>query len=59
MKIKTCFGKGRKHCGKRRNCWLPEFSSFPKMFSKGFSVEVVESQDCVVKTLVKKFSMKG
>ena len=21
-KIKTCFGKGRKHCGKRRQCWL-------------------------------------
>ena len=23
----------RKHCGKRRKCWLPAFSSFPAMFS--------------------------
>ena len=23
----------RKHCGKRRKCWLPAFSPFPKMFS--------------------------
>ena len=24
---------GRKHCGKRRKCWLPAFSPFPTMFS--------------------------
>ena len=23
----------RKHCGKRRKCWLPAFSPFPTMFS--------------------------
>ena len=23
----------RKHCGKRRKCWLPAFSHFPTMFS--------------------------
>ena len=29
-------GKDRKHCGKRRECWLPAFSPFSTMFSKGF-----------------------
>ena len=27
---------GKKHCGKRRKCWLPAFSPCPTMFSKGF-----------------------
>ena len=27
--------QGGKHCGKRRKCWLPAFSPFPTMFSKG------------------------
>ena len=27
-KIEICFGKGRKHCEKRRKCWLPAFFSF-------------------------------
>ena len=44
-----CFGKGRKHCGKRRKCWLPAFSPFPTMFSKAFFLRVVKSQDGVVK----------
>ena len=42
------FGKGRKHCGKMRSCWLPAFSPFPTMFSKGFFLRVVKSRDCVV-----------
>ena len=42
------FGNCRKHCGKRRNCWLPAFSPFPTMFSKGFFLRVVKSRDCVV-----------
>ena len=25
-KIEICFGMDRKHCGKRRKCWLPAFS---------------------------------
>ena len=33
----------RKHCGKKRKCWLPAFSPFPTMFSKGFFFRVVES----------------
>ena len=28
QKTKFCFGKGRKHRGKRRKCCLPAFSSF-------------------------------
>ena len=36
-----CFGLGRKHCGKGRKCWLPAFSPFPTMFSKG-----IFSQGC-------------
>ena len=44
------FGKSRKHCGKRRKCWLPAFSPFPTMFSKGFLFRVVKSRDYVVKT---------
>ena len=49
-KIEICFGKGRKHCGKRRKCWLPAFSPFPTMISKGFFLKVVKSWDCVVKS---------
>ena len=37
--MKTCFGKGIKHCGKRRKCWLPAFSPFPTMFSKSLLVQ--------------------
>ena len=35
MMIST-FDRVKKHCGKRRKCWLLAFSSFPIMFSKGF-----------------------
>ena len=37
MKNLNWFGKGRKHCGKRRKCWLPAFSPFPTMFSKALN----------------------
>ena len=30
------FGMGRKHCGKRRKCWLPAFSPFLIMFLKPY-----------------------
>ena len=39
---------GRKHCGKRRKCWLPAFLLFPQCF-KAFFLRVVISQDCAVK----------
>ena len=30
--FEICSGKYRKHCGKRRKCWLPAFPPFPTMF---------------------------
>ena len=30
FKTEIHFGVGRKHCGKRRKCWLPAFSPFPR-----------------------------
>ena len=48
-KMEISFGKGRKQCGKRRKCWLPAFSSFSTMLSKGFLYRVVKSLDCVIK----------
>ena len=49
-KSEIWFGKGRKHCGKRRKCWLPAFSPIPTMFSKSFLPKIVKSRDCVVKS---------
>ena len=37
-KLKICFEKCRKRCGKRRKCCLPAFSPFPTMFSIAPSV---------------------
>ena len=34
---------GRKHCGKRRKCCLPAFSSFPSMFSFALFLGVINS----------------
>ena len=36
--------------GKGDKCWLPAFSLFPSMFSKGFLLRIVKSCDCVVKS---------
>ena len=30
-----------KHCGKRRKCWQPAFSSFPSVFSNLLQREIV------------------
>ena len=49
-KFEICFGKGRRHCGKRRKYWLSAFSPFSAVFSKGFSYRVIKSHDCVVKS---------
>ena len=49
-KLEICFGKEKKHCGKRRKFWLPAFSPFPTMFSKAFFSRYVKSQHCVVKS---------
>ena len=53
-KVELCFRKSRKHCGKRRKCWLPAFSPFPTMFSKALVPRVIKSRDCVVKELIAK-----
>ena len=34
--IEMCFWMDRKQFGKRRKCWLPPSSPFPKMISKAF-----------------------
>ena len=47
----TSYGKGGKHCWERRKCWLPAFSPFPTMFSKGFLYRAMKSHDCVGKSL--------
>ena len=49
--LKFALEKGRKYCGKYRKCWLPTFSLFTTMFSKGFFLRVITSWDCVVKGL--------
>ena len=41
-----CLWLGRKHCGKRRKCWLPEFFLFP-MVSKNFSFRAATTHKCV------------
>ena len=50
LKTENLFGMGGKNCGKRRKSWLPAFSLFPTMFSKGLFFRVVKSLDCVVKS---------
>ena len=50
LKIEILLGMDRKHCVKRRKCWLPAFSPFPAIFSRGFFFRVVKSRDCVVKS---------
>ena len=45
---KLCYGMSRKHCEKRRKCWLPAYSPFLTMFSKVLFFRVDKSRDCVV-----------
>ena len=59
LNIEICNGKGRKHCGKWRKCWLPAFSPFPTMFSKAFCLRVVKSWVCVVKRYLKPTQTKS
>ena len=51
FKAEILFRMGRKQCGIRRKCWLPTFSPFRTMFSRGFIYRVFRSLDCVVKSL--------
>ena len=43
-------GKGENAGYQHRKCWLPAFSPFPTIFSKGLFCRVVKSRDCVVKS---------
>ena len=52
QKLKFALWWGRKHCGKRRKCWLPAFSPFSTIFSNGYFFRVVKSRDCVVKSQI-------
>ena len=56
-KIEICVGKSRKHCGKKRKCWLPACSPFPTMVSKAFFPRGVKSRDGVVKGKLMSFSI--
>ena len=38
--------KGRKHCGKRRNCSLRAISPFPTVFSKDLHCRYVKTRTC-------------
>ena len=53
-RTESCFWKGRKHCWKRRKCWLPAFSPFSAMFSKGFIYRDVKSCDSVLRVNTKR-----
>ena len=46
------FLQNRKHCRKRRKCWLPLFYPFSTMFPKSFFRKVIRSRDGVVKGLL-------
>ena len=41
--------KGRKHCGKRRNCSLRAISPFPTVFSKDLYCRLVKTRACLGK----------
>ena len=49
-KSKRTLGRVENNVGKGENAGYQHFLLFPTMFSKGLSVEVVKSQDCVVKS---------
>ena len=42
----------RKHCGKRRKCWLPAFSPFLTILSKAFFLRVVKLSGLCGKELI-------
>ena len=46
---RICLRKDRKHCGKRRKCWLLAFTPFPTMFSKLFISKALKTGDYLIK----------
>ena len=49
-KLKCGLGRVENIVEKKRKCWLPAFSPFSTMFSKGLLLKIVESRNCVVKS---------
>ena len=43
------FNRVENNCGNWKKCWLPSFSLFLTMFSKGFFLTGVKIRDCVEK----------
>ena len=61
VKTRACLGKAQ--CknwsgeSRSRNCWLPTFSPFPKMFSDLCLIIIIKTNSCVVKDLL--FSLQS
>ena len=49
MKMEQVPQKGRKHCGKRKNCLLRAISPFPTVFSKDMHCRHVTTRACLGK----------
>ena len=49
---------GRKHCGKRRNCWLQAISPFPTVFSKDLRCRDVKTRGLFRKGLSQNYVVK-
>ena len=47
--LKLVYGRVENIMGKGENAGYQHFLLFPQCFQKSFSLQVVESQDCVVK----------
>ena len=50
QKLKFALGRVENIVGNGKKNLLPAFSPFPTMFSKGYFLRVIKSQDCVVKS---------
>ena len=48
--LKFVLGRVENIVEKGKKCWLPAFSPFPAMISKGFLLRAFKSQDCVIKS---------
>ena len=50
---------GRKHCGKRRNCWLRAIPPFPTAFSEDLYCTLMKIRVCLGKGQKKAFKNLG
>ena len=49
MKMAESYPTARKHCGKRRKCYLRAISPFPTVFSKDFHCRHIKTRACLGK----------